>query len=117
MRPEPRRAFWPAVLAALRTVAGPTLPLPPAAGLRCCPACGRDRLAVVWRSHHGEGLGALGLRCGECGATRQVVASRAEADALLAWHAGQRRAIAEELSALDSRRLSAELAALLRANS
>lgn len=117
MRPEPRRALWPALRSALRGLAGPTLPLPPAAALRCCPACGRDRVAVIARTHHGAGLGAIGLRCGECGTTRQVVATRAETDALLDWHASKRREIADELSRLDPGRLSAELAALLRTRS
>ena len=46
---------------------------------------------------------------------RDVVATRVEADSLLAWHAQQRRAIADELASLDSARLSAEIAGLLAA--
>ena len=69
---------------------------------------------VVERPHRGEGLGLLRLHCADCGTSRDVVATRGEADALLAWHAQQRRALADELAELDGERLTAEIAALLR---
>jgi hypothetical protein len=100
MRPDGRRSRWASVLAALRAVAGPTLPLPRPASLSCCPACGRDRIAVVERSQHGDALGLLLLRCAECDLARHVVVTRGEAEALHALHAAHRNEIDRALAVL-----------------
>ena len=102
MSADARRGFRATLSAGLRALAGPTLPLPPSAGLRCCPACGRDRIAVLERSQHGSSrLELLRLRCGECGLLRDAVVTRSEALALLALHATHRQQIAGALVSLD----------------
>ena len=113
MRPDGRRRLWPAVRAALRAIAGPTLPLPPSIALCLCQACARDRIVVVAHSHYGDGLGVVHVRCADCGARRHIVATSREVDALVALHAEQRQAMADELAALEPSRMSEEIAALL----
>ena len=111
MRPDGRRKLWPAVRAVLRAIAGPTLPL--FSVLRFCQACGRDRLVILERSGYGDGLGVVRVRCADCGAQRYLIASCLEIQTLVALHAEQRQAMADELEACDPARLSAEIAALL----
>ena len=111
MRPDGRRNLWPAVLAALRHIAGATLSL--FTVLQFCQACGRDRIVILERSSYGDGLGVVRVRCADCGTQRYIVASCSEIDSLVALHAEQRQAMADELEASDPDRLSAEIAALL----
>ena len=111
MRPDGRRKLWPAVLAAIRAIAGPTLQL--FTVLHFCQACGRDRIVVLERSSYGDGLEVVLVRCADCGARRYIVASCREIEALVALHAEQRQAMADELESSDPARLSAEIAALL----
>ena len=114
MRPDAGRALRTAVAAACRAIAGPVLPLPASDGLRCCPECGQDRIAVLDRSLHGPGPGLLRLRCGDCGRGWDRVATVAEARALLMLHATQRREMEEALGTADPDGISWELDALLR---
>jgi hypothetical protein len=100
MRPDGRRKLWPAVLAAMREIADPNLPA--CTVLRFCQACGRDRIVVVERSCYGDGLGR-----------RHIVASSREIESLVALHAEQRQAMAEELETPGPARLSVEIDALL----
>jgi hypothetical protein len=101
-----------AVRDALHAMTRP-LRLPPGLALRFCQVCGSDRVVVLERSCYGDGLGMVRVRCAECGARRHIVASRREIESLAAWHAEQRQAMADELEAFDTARLSAEIAALL----
>jgi hypothetical protein len=114
MRPDAGRALRTAVVAACRAIAGPVLPLPQAAGLRNCPECERDRIAVVEQSLHGHGPGLLRLRCGDCGRSWERVATAAEARGLLAFHATQRRAMRDALAIADPDGVTRDLDALLR---
>ena len=111
MRPDRPRKLWPAVLAAIREIADPTLPW--CTVLRFCQACGRDRIVVLERSSYGDGLGMVRVRCADCGARRHIVASCREIKSLVALHAEQRQAMADELETSDPARLSTEIAALL----
>ncbi len=100
MRREAPRSPWGAVRSALRSMAGPTRPLPPSRNLSRCPACGRDRIAVVERSQQGRGLGLLLLRCAECELARHVVVTPTEAQALDALHIAHRDEIDRALGSL-----------------
>ena len=113
MEADARRRFGASVLAALRAIAGPTLPLPPSAALRCCPDCGRDRVTVIERTQHSGCLDLLRVRCGECELARDVVATRSESAALLAHHRAQRRSIENALAVLDDDRVDRAVAAFL----
>jgi hypothetical protein len=108
MGPQPRRRLGASVLAAVRAIAGPTLPLPPSRAVRCCPGCGRDRLTVTDRSRQDDGLELLSLRCGECGVARTMAATRSQSAALLAYHETQRRLMMDPGATLDE-----ELASIL----
>lgn len=83
MRLEPRRRLGGALQTVLRSLAGPTMPLPPSAVLRRCPACGRDPVAVLERVHLDGHYELLRLRCAGCGHERDVVATARECEALL----------------------------------
>jgi hypothetical protein len=58
----------------------------PGTGLLVCPACHGDTVALVGRAREDAGRWRLWLRCGDCGARREVVvpadlAGRVEEDA------------------------------------
>ncbi len=66
----------------IQRLLGPRQPIPPPLGQRLvrCPSCRAHRVVPVdWREH---GLDAwwMALRCGECGAARDVIASDDEAE-------------------------------------
>jgi hypothetical protein len=64
----------------LRRIAGPTYPLPPAPGrLVHCERCDSDFVNPVSWHERGETDWWIRLRCGECGAVREVEVSNHEA--------------------------------------
>ena len=52
----------------------------PDAGLEICPVCGRDFVQPVCWEPDGEAAWWMFLRCGECGISREVAVSNADAD-------------------------------------
>ena len=52
----------------------------PAAGLEICPVCGRDFVQPVSWEPAGEAAWWMFLRCGECGMSREIAVSNADAD-------------------------------------
>jgi hypothetical protein len=52
----------------------------PGRNLAICDACGRDFVVAVSGEEHGETDWWLVLRCGECAAVTEVIASEAELD-------------------------------------
>ena len=103
-----------AALRALGTAVALTPP-PAPAGLHECPECRRDRVCPVDWETEDEEHWAISLRCGECGARREVVAANAQAvafDVVLRRH---QRAIERTVSRLDAERMATELDAFVRA--
>jgi hypothetical protein len=66
----------------LQRLRGPMLPLVQRGSLACCLECGAGVVNPVdWHEHDDRHWWVL-LRCGECGRTRRVIISDAEAHAL-----------------------------------
>ena len=81
----------------------------PAAGLEDCPVCGRDFVQPVSWEPAGDAAWWMFLRCGECGMSREVAVSNAEADRFeRALHA-RASVLAGTARKLEEERLSAEI--------
>ena len=81
----------------------------PAAGLQDCPVCGRDFVQPVSWEPAGEAAWWMFLRCGECGMSREVAVSNAEADRFeRALHA-RASVLASQARRLEEERLSAQI--------
>jgi len=96
LRESPRR-----LRAWARRVFGPVKPVePPIRSLIICPLCDSDHVVPLDYEEAGEEGWWMHLRCGECGARRDVRVSDAEADRFgRALDAGTRQ-IAEDLDRL-----------------
>jgi len=87
----------------------------PAAGLEICPVCKRDFVQPVSWEPAGEAAWWMFLRCGECGMSREVAVSNAEADRFeRALHA-RASVVAGAARKLEEERLSAEIDAFAAA--
>ena len=87
----------------------------PDAGLEDCPVCGRDFVQPVSWEPAGETHWWMFLRCGECGMSREVAVSNAEADRFeRALHA-RASVVAAQVRELEQERLSAEIDAFAAA--
>ena len=87
----------------------------PAAGLEICPVCKRDFVQPVSWEPAGEAAWWMFLRCGECGMSREVAVSNADADRFeRALHA-RASVLASQVRMLEEERLSAEIDAFARA--
>jgi hypothetical protein len=85
----------------------------PAAGLEVCPMCGRDFVQPVSWEPAGEAAWWMFLRCGECGVSREVAVTNAEADRFeRALHA-RASVLAAQARTLEEERLSAEIDAFV----
>ena len=83
----------------------------PDAGLEDCPVCGRDFVQPVSWEPAGETHWWMFLRCGECGMSRELAVSNAEADRFeRALHA-RASVVAGQVRKLEEERLSEEIAA------
>jgi len=86
-----------------------------AAGLEVCPVCGRDFVQHVSWEPAGEAAWWMFLRCGECGMSREVAVSNADADRFeRALHA-RAAVLAAQARRLEEERLSAEIDAFAAA--
>ncbi|MGH2967956.1 MAG: hypothetical protein ACRDK0_02650 [Solirubrobacteraceae bacterium] len=80
-----------------------------ATGLHECPACRCDMVCPVhWHPVDAERW-AIVLRCGECGLTRDVVASNAQAAAFDDALDERQRKLERELARLDAERMAADV--------
>lgn len=80
-----------------------------AAGLEICPVCKRDFVQPVSWEPAGEAAWWMFLRCGECGMSREIAVSNAEADRFeRALHA-RASILAGQARKLEEERLSAEI--------
>ena len=87
----------------------------PSAGLEICPVCTRDFVQPVSWEPAGEAAWWMFLRCGECGMSREVAVSNAEADRFeRALHA-RASILAAQARKLEEERLSAEIDAFAMA--
>ena len=85
------------------------------AGLEDCPVCGRDFVQPVSWEPAGDAAWWMFLRCGECGMSREVAVSNAEADRFeRALHA-RASVLAGTARKLEEERLSAEIDAFAAA--
>ena len=85
------------------------------AGLEDCPVCGRDFVQPVSWEPAGDAAWWMFLRCGECGMSREVAVSNAEADRFeRALHA-RASVLAGTARKLEDERLSAEIDAFAAA--
>ena len=81
----------------------------PDAGLENCPACGRDFVQPVSWEPAGETHWWMFLRCGECGMSREVAVSNADADRFeRALHA-RASVLASQVRILENERMAAEI--------
>jgi hypothetical protein len=81
----------------------------PDAGLEHCPMCGRDFVQPVSWEPAGETHWWMFLRCGECGMSREVAVSNADADRFeRALHA-RASVLSAQLRKLEQERMSAEI--------
>jgi hypothetical protein len=87
----------------------------PEAGLEICPVCGRDFVQPVSWEPAGEEAWWMFLRCGECGMSREIAVSNADADRFeRALHA-RASVLAAQARKLEEERLSAEIDAFAAA--
>ena len=87
----------------------------PAAGLEICPVCKRDFVQPVSWEPAGEAAWWMFLRCGECGMSREIAVSNAEADRFeRALHA-RASVLAAQARGLEEERLSAQIDAFAAA--
>ena len=87
----------------------------PSAGLEICPVCTRDFVQPVSWEAEGDTAWWMFLRCGECGMSREVTVTNAEADRYeRALHA-RASVVAGQLRKLEEERLSAEIDAFATA--
>jgi hypothetical protein len=87
----------------------------PEAGLEVCPVCGRDFVQPVSWEPAGEAAWWMFLRCGECGMSREVAVSNADADRFeRALHA-RASVLAAQARQLEEERVSAEIDAFATA--
>ena len=87
----------------------------PDAGLEVCPVCGRDFVQPVSWEPAGEEAWWMFLRCGECGMSREVAVSNADADRFeRALHA-RASVLAAQARQLEEERVSAEIDAFATA--
>ena len=85
------------------------------AGLEICPVCGRDFVQPVSWEPAGEAAWWMFLRCGECGMSREIAVSNADADRFeRALHA-RASVLAGQARKLEEERLSAEIDAFVLA--
>ena len=85
------------------------------AGLEYCPVCGRDFVQPVSWEPAGEEAWWMFLRCGECGMSREIAVSNAEADRFeRALHA-RASVLAGAARKLEEERLSAQIDAFAAA--
>ena len=81
----------------------------PATGLEHCPVCGRDFVQPLSWEPAGEAAWWMFLRSGECGISREVAVSNAEADRFeRALHA-RASLLASQARKLEEERLSAQI--------
>ena len=81
----------------------------PEAGLEICPFCRRDFVQPVSWEPAGEEAWWMFLRCGECGMSREVAVSNADADRFeRALHA-RASVLAAQARQLEEERLSAAI--------
>jgi len=86
-----------------------------ATGLEICPVCKRDFVQPVSWEPAGEAAWWMFLRCGECGMSREIAVSNAEADRFeRALHA-RASILAGQARKLEEERLSAEIDAFAMA--
>jgi hypothetical protein len=99
--PGMSRDSWQRVRAWGRRVLGPVKPIErPARRLVICPYCNSDRVVPLDFEERGDDGWWMHVRCGECGARRDVLATDAEADRYgRALDAGTRQ-IADDLERL-----------------
>ena len=87
----------------------------PAAGLETCPVCKRDFVQPVSWEPAGEAAWWMFLRCGECGMSREIAVSNADADRFeRALHA-RASVIAAQANQLERERLADEIVAFAAA--
>ena len=85
------------------------------AGLEICPVCKRDFVQPVSWEPAGEAAWWMFLRCGECGMSREIAVSNADADRFeRALHA-RASIVAAQVRKLEEERLSAEIDAFAMA--
>ncbi len=86
-----------------------------APGLEICPVCGRDFVQPISWEPAGESAWWMFLRCGECGISREVAVSNADADRFeRALHA-RASVVAAQARKLEEERLSEQIDAFAAA--
>jgi uncharacterized Zn finger protein len=82
-------------------------------GLEICPACGRDFVQPVSWDSVGQERWWIFLRCAECGISREVLVTDAEANRLDAVLHARASVLAREVRRLEGERMEAEARAFL----
>jgi hypothetical protein len=107
---------WSRFIEWLRRIAGPKYPLPGAFGrLVHCERCGSDFVNPVSWDERGETDWWIRLRCGACGAAREVEVSKAEARCFVGELDVGRATIAATVARLEREHMIADTQALTAA--
>ena len=85
------------------------------AGLEICPACARDFVQPVSWEPVGEERWWMFLRCAECGMSREVLVTNAEADRYEAELHARASVLSREAHRLEGERFEAEAQAFFAA--
>jgi len=91
------------------------VPVPSDAGLEVCLVCGRDYVQPVDWEPVGEQRWWMFLRCAECGISRDVVVTNAEADRFERELHARASLVSQALRRLEGERMEAEVDAFVAA--
>jgi len=87
----------------------------PVEGLENCPVCTRDFVQPVSWEPAGDAAWWMFLRCGECGMSREVAVSNAEADRFERALQARASVLSAQARVLEQERVSAEIDAFAAA--
>jgi hypothetical protein len=85
------------------------------AGLEACVVCGRDFVQPLSWEPVGEDRWWMFLRCGDCGVSREVTVTNAEAERYEGGLHARARTISVALRRLEAARMEAEIDVFVRA--